>query len=248
MLPEATTTAPVGPLTFDRRAEPAELPELMDQPCAYEEFRDCLRDLEQVNRIVLTYRPTLRWLRQFAKTQDRPLHIVDVGCGGGDMLRRIETWAQANHIAVKLMGIDLNPYAARAAREFTAESSSIEWITGDAFSYQPAQPIDVVISSLFTHHLPDAEIVRFVAWMERVTARGWFINDLHRERMPYYGFRALAWLMRWHRFVRHDGPVSIRRSFSHEDWRNYLAAAGVSLQDVQIEAVRPARLCVGRVK
>jgi len=232
-------------MDFSRRAH---LSEWMDEPCSYADFRECLRDLEQVNRVVMTYRPTLRWLRQFAGAPEKTLHIVDVGCGGGDMLRRVEGWALAHDVAVKLTGIDLNPYAAQAAREFTPESSRIEWITGDAFSYEPDVPIDVVISSLFTHHLPDDEIVRFVAWMERVTARGWFINDLHRERMPYYGFRALAELMRWHRFVRHDGPVSIRRSFSPEDWRGYVTAAGVSVDDVRIETVRPARLCAGRVK
>jgi SAM-dependent methyltransferase len=225
----------------------------MDEPCSYAEFRQCLLDLEQANRIVRSYPPTLRWLRQFAGAKE-PLHIVDVGSGGGDMLRRIEAWARKNRVAVKLTGIDLNPYAAQAAREFTAGPSGIEWITGDAFSYQQASlnelkaPIDIVISSLFTHHLPDAEIVRFVAWMESVTARGWFINDLHREILPYYGFRALANVMRWHRFVRHDGPVSIRRSFSAEDWRGYIAAAGLRAEDVRIGAVRPARLCVGRVK
>jgi len=225
----------------------------MDKPCGYAEFRDCLRDLEQVNRIVRTYPPTLRWLRQFARAKDglannNPLHIVDVGCGGGDMLRRIEAWARTHQVAVKLTGIDLNPHAGQAARAFTANSSRIAWITGDAFSYVPEIPIDVVISSLFTHHLPDTEIVRFLEWMESVTVRGWFINDLHRERMPYYGFRALAWLMHWHRFVRHDGPVSIRRSFSVDDWQGYAAAAGLRAEDVRIRTARPARLCVGRVK
>jgi SAM-dependent methyltransferase len=164
------------------------------------------------------------------------------------MLRRIERWAQGNHVAVKLTGIDLNPYAAKVAREFTPATSEVEWVTGDAFSYQPQIPIDIVISSLFTHHLPDAEIVRFIAWMERVAARGWFINDLHRERFPYYGFSMLAWLMRWHRFVRHDGPISIRRSFSTEDWVKYVSAAGLRVEDVSVNTVPPARLCVGRVK
>ncbi len=228
-------------MDFSRRAL---LSEWMDEPCSYEDFRECLRDLEQVNRLVMAYWPTLRWLRQFAIEKDKPLHIVDVGCGGGDMLRRIERWAQKKNVPVRLTGIDLNPYAARAAREFTKQPSAIVWVTGDAFSYDGA--IDVVISSLFTHHLPDAEIVRFVAWMEKVAARGWFINDLHRERGPYYGFKLLAGLMRWHRFVRHDGPVSIRRSFSAEDWRGYLDAAGV--QGAKIATARPGRLCVERVK
>jgi SAM-dependent methyltransferase len=232
-------------MDFSQRAQ---LAEWMDEPCSYEDFRECLRDLEQVNRIVQTYPPTLRWLKQFANTQGKPLHIVDVGCGGGDMLRRIEAWAHRSNVNVKLTGIDLNPYAARAAMEFTPSTSEITWITGNAFSYAPEIPIDVVISSLFTHHLPDAEIVRFIAWMERVAARGWFINDLHRERIPYYGFTTLAWLMRWHRFVRHDGPISIRRSFSFADWHAHITAAGLNASDVRIEAVRPGRLCVGRVK
>jgi len=236
---------PSDAMDLSRRAH---LSEWMDEPCSYEDFRACLHDLEQVNRLVLAYRPTLRWLQQFADEKKSPLHIVDVGCGGGDMLRRVEQWANANHVAVKLTGIDLNPYAAKAAREFSGASSAIEWITGDAFSYQPETPIDIALSSLFTHHLPDAEIVRFVAWMERVTVRGWFINDLHRERFPYYGFSALAWLMRWHRFVRHDGPISIRRSFSPEDWAKYISAAGLRADAVSIHTVPPARLCVGRVK
>src|SRR6185312_10398593 len=151
-------------------------------------------------------------------------------------------------IAVQLTGIDLNPYAVRAAREFTDPGSSIEWLTGDAFSYNPAAPVSIVISSLFTHHLAGAEIVQFLMWMERVAERGWFVNDLHRKRVPYYGFKALAWMMGWHRFVRHDGPISIRRSFLREDWQRFCDSAGVRREDVRIEEIRPARLCVARTK
>jgi SAM-dependent methyltransferase len=220
----------------------------MDGPCSYEDFRDCLRDLEKVNRVVFAYRPTLEWLEQFAGAGGRPLHIVDVGCGGGDMLRRIEVWARQRGLRLRLTGIDMNPYAARAAREFTSSDSEIEWVTGDAFGYRPSAAIDVAISSLFTHHLSDQEIVDFVSWMERVAERGWFINDLHRKIATYLGFKALAWVMRWHRFVRHDGPASIRRSFLQDDWENYCAAAGLHRPDVRIDEIRPARLCVSRVK
>ena len=224
----------------------AHLSEWMDEPCSYEDFRACLQDLAQVNRFTFAYRPTLHWLQNFAATGS--LHIVDVGCGGGDMLRQIERWAKRKGVAVRLTGIDLNPYAARAAREKTPPNSAIEWITGDAFSYQPDVPIDCVISSLFTHHLPDDGIVRFLVWMERVATRGWFVNDLHRERAPYLGFQVLSKIMRWHRFVQHDGPVSIRRSFRHADWKAYLDGAGVPLSNVKLQTVRPARLCVSRVK
>src|SRR5579875_2928263 len=228
--------------------ERAQLTELMDEPASYEQFRDCLRDLERVNRAVLAYRPTLRWLSQFSGPAASPLHILDVGSGGGDTLRRIERWALARNLSVQLTGLDLNPHAARAARESTPAASRIEWITGDVFAYIPRRRVDLIISSIFTHHLTDADIVRFLEWMEQTAARGWFINDLWRSRRSWHLFRALAHLMRWHPFVLHDGPVSIRRSFRPEDWRRYLAAAGLSDDKAQIFPAWPGRLCVARVK
>ena len=226
----------------------AQLSEWMDEPCSYDDFRACLHDLAQVNRLTLAYGPTLQWLQTTARSSKDPLHIVDVGCGGGDMLRQVERWAKRESLAVRLTGIDLNPYAARAAREMTPASSAIEWVTGDAFSFEPAARIDLVISSLFTHHLSDAVIIRFIAWMERVAEQGWFINDLHRERLPYLGFQLLAKVMRWHRFVQHDGPISIRRAFRHDDWKAYMEGAGVPMESVKVLSFRPARLCVARVK
>jgi len=45
------------------------------------------------------------------------VHILDVG--SGDLLRQIAHWARKHRIAVELTGIYLNPYAVRAAAEFT---------------------------------------------------------------------------------------------------------------------------------
>ncbi len=231
-----------------RRAAPSELPEWMDEPCSYEDFRQCLVDLRQVNRLTLSYRPTLDFLDQIVAGSKlpQPLRIVDVGSGGGDMLRRVDRWAKHLGVAVQLTGIDLNPHAARAAKEFTSPGTAIEWITGDAFVY--AEPVDVVLSSLFTHHLEEVEIVRFLAWSEAVARRGWFVNDLCREFVPYRLFGLLAQGMRWHRFVRHDGPVSFRRSFREDDWERMIAAAGIANAAVKLARWTPGRLCVERIK
>jgi SAM-dependent methyltransferase len=230
------------------RADPADLPEWMDEPCSYEDFRSCLIDLAQVNRLTLASRPTLHWLDRLfaAHPPTEPLRIVDVGSGGGDMLRQIAGWAKHRAVQVQLTGIDLNPHAARAARELTPANMDIDWITGDAFSY--TQTADVILSSLFTHHLPEPEIVRFLAWMEAVARRGWFINDLVREETPLQLFTVLSRLARWHRFVRHDGPVSFRRSFREDDWRRMISAAGIPLTSITLQRWTPGRLCVGRLQ
>ena len=205
-------------IDFRRRVPPRDLPELMDGDCSYEDFRGCLGNLEQVNRWLLGYRPTLTWLTRLMARLPRGLpdavHIVDVGSGGGDLLRQIAGWARRHNFAVQLTGIDLNPYAARAAAEFTPKELGIAWVTGDALEYRPNKPAD----------------------------------DLERSEWSCRVFGWVAEVVGWHRFVRHDGPVSFRRAFLKEDWLRLLAKAGVPREAATVEHWWPGRLCVGRWK
>jgi SAM-dependent methyltransferase len=235
-------------IEFMLRVSPRELLELMDGDCSYEDFRSCLRSLEQVNRWLLGYRPTVAWLKRLPHGLRDPVHIVDVGSGGGDLLRQIARWARRRGIAVQLTGIDLNPYAARAAAESTPKELRIAWVTGDALVYRPEKPVDIVVSSLMAHHLEDEEIIALLRWMEATAQLGWFINDLERSEWSCRMFGWLGEIVEWHRFVRHDGPVSFRRAFRQEDWVRLLAAADVPRKAVMVEHWRPGRLCVGRWK
>jgi trans-aconitate methyltransferase len=233
---------------FSRRAQ---LAELMDQPCSREVLRGCLRDIARTSRLTFAYRPLLLWLNAVTASFSppvEPLRILDVGCGFGDGLRRIEQWAQSRGIAVDLCGIDLNPDATVIATEASPAWSRIQWITSDVFAYSPPKPPHLVISSLFTHHLAEEEIVRFLKWMEQHAEFGWFINDLSRAAIPYHFFRLFSKLARLHPFVKHDGPVSIARSFVPGEWQSMCAMAGLGDRDVRIHSFKPARLCVERRK
>ena len=163
-------------------------------------------------------------------------------------MRRIEQWAHKHGIAVELIGLELNSDATVIAAEATPASSRITWVTADVFAYMPPHSVHLVISSLFTHHLSEDNIVRFLQWMEQHANLGWFINDLSRAAIPYYSFQIFSKLARLHPFVQHDGPISIARSFVMEDWQRLCAVAGLKDQDIDIERFAPARLCVSRRK
>ena len=236
-------------LDFSRRAGLTELPELMDEPCSREVMRLCLQDLARVNRWFLAYRPTLKWLDSLGLARNaEPVHIVDVGCGYGDSLRRIEQWAGGRNISVALTGCDLNPDTIAIAREASPARSRIRWIASDVFTLDPRRPVHIILSSLFTHHLDESEIIRFLGWMENTAQIGWFINDLSRASVPYGLFKAFARVANLHPFVQHDGPVSIARAFIPDDWHRMCAAAGLAHSDISIQGFTPARLCVGRHK
>jgi SAM-dependent methyltransferase len=234
---------------FSRRST---APELMDDAgCDFETFRDCLVDLERVNRLTLAYRPTLGFLEGLRRAgrlpQGRPLRILDAGSGYGDTLRRIGAWAARRGVALELAGVDLSPWSARAARDATPPGLPVTWHTGDVLLHRPAAPVDLVVSSLFTHHLEDAVLLRFLRWMDDTAALGWFINDLHRHPLPYQLFARASRLLRMHRFVQHDGPVSIARGFVAADWRRLLAEAGIPPAAATIAWWMPFRLCVSRL-
>jgi len=88
-------------------------------------------------------------------------------------------------------------------------------------------------------------VVAFLAWLERNATWGWFVADLHRHAIPYYGFRLLARLMGWHPIVRYDGTVSIARSFRRADWERLTALAGIQ---AEIRWHPMFRLCVSHLR
>jgi SAM-dependent methyltransferase len=237
-------------LDFSQRAQ---LEEEIDGPCAYEDLRDCLRDLAMVNRMVFAHRPILAWLDRVVDSlpggdQGGPLRIVDVGCGYGDMLRRIEGWAAQRKLTVELVGVDINANGLRVAREATPRNSAIRWVLGDATTCAETSNADVILASGMTHHLGEEELVQLLKWMERTAQVGWYVCDLHRKPMPYRIFDLAMRGPWWHRFIRPDGLLSIRKSFLAEDWGRICAQAGLGTTAVEIREYRPARLCVERTK
>ena len=238
--------------SFDRRRR-SDAAELMDaDDVDYDTFRGCLSDLATVNRLSLGYRPTLEFLHRLARDgrwpKDRALRVIDVGCGYGDTLRAIAHWAAKRGLAIDLTGVDRNRWSARAAAEATPQGMNIAWRTADIFDYRPDDSVDVIVSSLFAHHLDDAALLRFLVWMEGAAALGWFINDLHRHQLAFSGFKAASRALRLHPFVQHDGPVSFARSFVAADWRRMLAEAGIRPDAARISRRFPFRLCVDRTK
>lgn len=217
----------------------------MDDAAATEAaFSAALTDLARINRLSLAYPPVLRWLDGLvARTGAARLSVLDVGAGGGDMLREIAAWGARRGVALDLCGLDRSPWAARHA---AAAGTPARWITADLFDLDPAERFDVVLCSLFTHHLRDPELVRFLRWLEARAARGWLISDLHRHPVPWGFVWGAVRLLRMDPMVVHDSTVSIARGFTRADWRRLLDEAGVA--GAEIRWAFPFRWLVAMVR
>ncbi len=219
--------------------------ELMDDPALdAATYHEVLHDLAKVNTVTLARRPTLRFLHR-AVGERRAFSLLDVGFGDGDMLRAIADWAASRGIEARLVGIDLNPRSASAAARATPSDMAIDYRTGD-YADLSGEGFDCIVSSLVAHHMTQAQLVAFLRFMDTEARAGWFVNDLHRHGFAYHGYPLLARLARWHPIVRHDGRMSIARSYRPGEWAPLLARADV--RGAQVKRIFPFRLCVEKLQ
>jgi SAM-dependent methyltransferase len=229
----------VSPLKPRARGE-----EQMDDPSLDPKVYDeVLKGLGRVNGWTLAARPTLSFLAR-ATRGSAGFSLLDVGSGEGGMLRIVAKWARRRGLDARLTGVDLNPKSEAVARARTPLDMPIDYRTGDYFELGR---FDFVISSLVAHHMTDDQLGSFLRWMESNSNRGWFVNDLHRHGLAYYGYPLLAALLGVHRIVREDGRLSIARSFRPGDWAAILAGAGLA-DGVRVRRYFPLRLCVERLR
>ena len=203
-------------------------------------YADVVGDLATVNTVTMARRPTLDFLAR-ATAGRKSFRLLDVGFGDGDMLRRIARWAKAKGIEAELVGVDLNPRSEQAAR---AHGGAIRYVTGD-YADLAHEPWDVIVSSLVAHHMSHDQLIAFLRFMEGQASAGWLVNDLHRHGFAHWGFPVLATIARWHPIVRHDGTLSIARSYRPAEWPPILAEAGV---EARVYRAFPFRLCVERLR
>jgi SAM-dependent methyltransferase len=218
-------------------------PELLDgSDYSDGEYVQCMRQLRLINVLTSGYRPTLGALAHFARLRpNQTLSVLDAGFGYGDTLRAVARWAARRGIKVELTGVDLNGRSADIAREATPESMSIRFLAGNILAYKPARPFDVVINSLFMHHMDDAQTVAVLRWMASNSTLGFAINDLHRHRVAYEFIRVFTRVFGFNRMIRNDAPLSVARAFRASEWRGYAAGAGLDVSRLSVKWYWPFR-------
>lgn len=231
---------------FSRRSRQTELMDTVS--VSFDEFHQCLRDLEIINILTLAYRPTLKWFKKHIAKCDiqQPITVFDIGCGGGDMLRML--WKRIKTHKLDLIGIDLNPWSKQSALSVTPKDAPITIETHNIFAIDTDRRADFIISSLFTHHLSDDELVRFIKWMDHHATKAWFINDLHRHPVPFFFITYATRLFSNNRLIQHDAPVSVARAFTRSDWQDFLTKAGIPATRTQIKWFFPFRYGVACTK
>jgi hypothetical protein len=207
--------------------------------------------LETINLWLGGVRATLWHLKRFSKRwmPGERIRIIDWGTGGADMPRAIVRWGRQNGFRIEIVGIDRNPeildYARQASRDFPEIKIMQDDIVaspglpapspdgrGTSAAQGEAELFDYAVSSLCLHHLSDTEIIDLLKKSDRVTTRGFIMNDLKRSARAWAWIWALSRLGRAHPIVQNDGPLSVKRAFTTKELETLAKAAGITYANV----------------
>lgn len=192
--------------------------EQMDAPDV--DPRELARALRFIRRINLLLRYNASVARRVVAALPSPTAtVLDVATGSGDLTLAIARRAPR----AKLIGLDR--HAATLAE--ATRVAHVPLIRGDALALPFADAsIDVVVSTMFLHHLPDDLAVEALREMRRVARTAVVIADLLRETSAYRWitlFTAFASPM-----VRHDARASVAHAFTIDEARSLAERAGMS--------------------
>ncbi|HEX2243311.1 MAG TPA: methyltransferase domain-containing protein, partial [Gammaproteobacteria bacterium] len=204
--------------------------EMMDSPDNPRELlEDDLRNLRIINRYLGNYRAVLGALaRLIAEQRLQRFSLLDVGTGSADIPALIASWARHHHLTARLIGVEPEPVTLQAAVNQTRDYPEIALIRGDARAL-PLAPhsVDFVLSSQMLHHFSEDDIVNLLRGWSRVARRAIIVCDLVRHPLAYYGIRLVTKVFTRNIMTRTDGPLSVQRAFTLDEWRGLFERAGI---------------------
>lgn len=225
---------------FKFRSDKLELIDTGDYTAA--EYEGCLIELRRINRWLgdeSALKKSL--LREITKQNLSEFSVLDIGAGSGEFLRIIADYARRENRKAKLCGAELNARSATAILEESKSYKGISAVQADAFVLPFAdKSFDYVICSLFTHHFADEKVIAILKEMKRVSRRKIFVIDLHRHPVAYYFYTTIGKIFLHNRLIRHDGALSILRSFKPAELKNLAKSA--DLEEIKITRHFPYRI------
>jgi SAM-dependent methyltransferase len=175
------------------------------------EHRRALAGLARLNAVSNSAGVLWPPLAKLARALNRPLRVLDVATGSGDVPRKLVARARRAGVALEASACDISP---TAIAEASCGPGGVRFFAHDAVRDPLPTGFDAVTCSLFLHHLGEEEAAALLTNMESAARHLILVNDLARSRFNYCAVWLASRLLSRSPVVRFDGPASVRSAFT----------------------------------
>lgn len=205
------------------------VPELMDDPSLdFESHAAALRGLARLNEA--SFSPASIWaeIKDEARLAAKPLRILDIATGGGDIPIALYHKAKQSGLTLEIVGSDISLDAIKYAKSNALQKKAeVQFVPLNVFEDQLPSGFDVVMTSLFTHHLDPDDVVALLAKMSCAARLKVIVNDLVRSELSYCSVWLATRLLSRSAVVHYDGPVSVNASYTAAEFLDMARRAGL---------------------
>ena len=196
-------------------------PEIMDDfDLEGDVLKESLDKIAKINQLLGGNKLTLKGVEKLLEKVPNTnlITVVDVGCGNGDMLRKLADFGIENNLNLELIGIDANAFTVNYATDLSRKYSNITFRCQDIFDESFSEmKYDILLCTLTLHHFKNNEIIKLLAFFNANSRIGFVINDLHRSAVAYRLFQLICFVFRLNEMSRKDGLTSILRGFKKDE-------------------------------
>jgi hypothetical protein len=204
-------------------------PEVMDQPGLDPgRHRQALRGLGRIN--FWSGSASILWppLAALARATSRPVRVLDLATGGGDVPIRLGRRARRAGLPISVDGCDVSPVAVEhAKRQAERDGAGVSFFVADALAGELPSGYDAVVCSLFLHHLTEDQAVGLLRRMAAAAGLLVLVNDLVRSRAGLLLARVGTRLLSRSPVVHVDGPRSVEGAFTIAEAKELAGRAGL---------------------
>lgn len=208
--------------------------ELMDDLlCEGPVVSQTLAELDVINRLLGGNQISLQAFKALIKHRTEPIHLVDLGCGSGDLMKIMARLCRKKGLKATFTGIDANPYIIDYAKDHTRDYPEISYQCINILSEELVEmKCDVVHACLFCHHFTSEQLSALFATFRSIAVEKVIINDLHRHSLAYYSIQWLTALFSKSAMVKNDAITSVARGFKKQELREILNQAQISTYEL----------------
>lgn len=203
--------------------------EMLDRPAEHSDhLGPGLAEVRLVNRWLGGTAIALDFVqREFEASGRRRLTLLDVAAGTADIPLTAMVWARAHGLQLDVTASDVSEQVLALARRHARNQRCLRLERADATSLSYADgSFDLVMCNLALHHFAPDAAERAMSEMYRVSRRAMLVNDLERSRPAYWAARLLFTATR-NPVTRHDGPLSVLRSYTLDELAALASRAGL---------------------
>lgn len=142
------------------------------------------------------------------------IKLIDLGCGGGDLLRHLSKIFDARNISYELIGVDGNQNSLDYAQKQSSITSSIKYQQADLLDPSFELPhCDILISSHFIYHFSAEDLASFLRKNLQNVSLCFINSGLENNDLAKTLFQRFSFILPISKSAKKDGLVALSRSF-----------------------------------